>query len=137
MSLLAPKELSQVVIPDEQVFMFAVRQRRVSKRVFDAVQFVPRVQEGPKRLRDFVNEGAAACSSPSCGRYLTVKPAGRLIVPLSGSSNPASMRRSVVLPAPFGPQSPTRSSSETCHDTRSSRTRSPKRFVRPESWICR
>src|SRR6266511_3871622 len=42
------------------------------------------------------------------------------IWPASGSSRPASMRSSVVLPAPFGPERP---------------TRSPYRFDRPSTWI--
>ncbi len=38
---------------------------------------------------------------------------GRLrMVPLSGDSSPRIMRKSVVLPAPFGPTSPTRNPDE-------------------------
>src|SRR3954469_24964259 len=55
--------------------------------------------------------------------------------PESGSSMPASILSSVVLPAPFGPHRPTRSPSPICHVTWSSRTRSPNDFVRSESWI--
>src|SRR5437773_6810303 len=40
------------------------------------------------------------------------------------------MRRSVVLPAPFGPHRPTRSRSVICQVTLSSKTRSPNDFVR-------
>ena len=40
------------------------------------------------------------------------------------------MRSKVVLPAPFGPARPTRSPAVICQVTRSSRTRSPKDFVR-------
>src|SRR5690242_9581729 len=61
--------------------------------------------------------------------------AGLTIPPESGSSRPASILSSVVFPAPFGPQRPTRSPSPICHVTWSSRTRSPKDFVRSESWI--
>src|SRR5262245_41498600 len=57
------------------------------------------------------------------------------MAPLSGSSKPAIMRSSVVLPAPFGPHKPTRSPSSICQVTASRRTRSPKDFVRFESWI--
>src|SRR5262245_56873975 len=57
------------------------------------------------------------------------------IVPSSGSSIPASILSSVVLPAPFGPDRPMRSRFLTCHDTSSSRTRSPYRLVRPSTWI--
>src|SRR5262245_23635554 len=57
------------------------------------------------------------------------------MVPSSGSSRPASIFSSVVLPAPFGPDRPMRSLFLTCHDTSSSRTRSPYRLVRPSTWI--
>ena len=58
-----------------------------------------------------------------------------MMAPASGSSRPASIFSSVVLPAPFGPHRPTRSPCEICQVTSSSRTRSPKDFVREESWI--
>ena len=46
--------------------------------------------------------------SASCGRYATAIPGGsRLTVPESGASSPASTRRSVDLPIPFGPTTPT------------------------------
>ena len=61
--------------------------------------------------------------------------AGRTIAPSSGSSRPASIFSSVVLPAPFGPQRPTRSPSEICHVTWSIRVRSPNALVSSESWI--
>src|SRR5688572_28115357 len=57
------------------------------------------------------------------------------IVPASGSSVPASIRSSVVLPEPFGPERPMRSRFLTCHATSSNRTRSPYRLVRPSTWI--
>src|SRR5438094_2305926 len=76
-----------------------------------------------------------ACVSPSCGRYPTVNDAGFSTAPESGSSSPAIMRRSVVLPAPFGPQRPTRSLSVICQVTSSSSTRSPNDLVRFDSWI--
>src|SRR5512134_3857943 len=57
------------------------------------------------------------------------------IEPSSGSSRPASILSSVVLPAPFGPDRPMRSRFLTCQDTSSSRTRSPYRLVRPSTWI--
>ena len=47
------------------------------------------------------------------------------IDPASGSSMPASMRRSVVLPDPLGPLRPMRSFFLTCQDTSSKRTLSP------------
>ena len=49
-------------------------------------------------------------------------------MPPSGSSRPASILSSVVLPAPFGPQRPTRSRSPTCQVTWSSSVRSPNDF---------
>ncbi len=64
-----------------------------------------------------------------------VRPAGLTIVPPSGSSRPASIFSRVVLPAPFGPASPTRSRSSICQLTESRSTRSPKAFVRETSWI--
>src|SRR5262245_46141233 len=72
---------------------------------------------------------------PSWGRYPMVVSDAMRMVPSSGSSSPASILSSVVLPAPFGPDSPMRSLFLTCHDTSSSRTRSPYRLVRPSTWI--
>src|SRR5688572_16299759 len=57
------------------------------------------------------------------------------MLPLSGSSSPASMRRSVVLPAPLGPARPMRSRFLTCQDTSSNRTRSPYLLCSPSTWI--
>src|SRR6185295_13214700 len=57
------------------------------------------------------------------------------MAPESGSSRPAIILSRVVLPAPFGPQRPTRSRSVICHVTWSKSTRSPKVLVRSESWI--
>ena len=56
-----------------------------------------------------------------------------MIVPASGSSNPASIFSSVVLPAPFGPHRPTRSPAVICQVTSSRSTRSPNDFVIEES----
>src|SRR5687768_7925167 len=64
-----------------------------------------------------------------------VREAGLTIRPESGSSSPASILRSVVLPAPFGPHRPTRSPSPICHVTRSNSVRSPKDLVSSASWI--
>ncbi len=55
--------------------------------------------------------------------------------PESGSCSPASMRRSVVLPDPFGPERPMRSRFLTCQETSSKRTLSPNRLWRPSTWI--
>src|SRR5512143_444152 len=57
------------------------------------------------------------------------------IEPASGSSRPPSIRSSVVLPLPFGPDRPIRSFFLTCQDTSSKRTLSPYRFVSPSTWI--
>ncbi len=54
---------------------------------------------------------ASWVSSPS------VRPRRRLTVPRSGSSRPATIRRSVVLPAPFGPTRPIRSPSAIAAST--------------------
>src|SRR5687768_6923614 len=56
------------------------------------------------------------------------------MTPVSGSSRPASILSSVVLPAPFGPHKPTRSRSPTCHVTCSRSTFSPNALV--TSWSC-
>src|SRR5687768_2977119 len=64
-----------------------------------------------------------------------VRLAGVTMAPSSGSSSPASIFSSVVLPAPFGPQRPTRSPSPICHVTPSSSVRSPKALVSAESCI--
>src|SRR3954466_2876826 len=64
-----------------------------------------------------------------------LSPAGLTTCPPSGSSMPARILSSVVLPAPFGPLRPTRSRSSICHVTASSRTRSPKDLLRDESCI--
>src|SRR5207237_7462126 len=53
--------------------------------------------------------------------------------PASGSSRPATTRRSVVLPAPFGPTRPTRSPSATEASTRSRITNAPISRTSPES----
>ena len=45
------------------------------------------------------------------------------------------MRSSVVLPAPFGPQRPTVSRSDTCQVTSSRRTLAPNDLVTDDSWI--
>ncbi len=58
---------------------------------------------------------------------------GFRIAPESGSSSPAIIFSSVVLPAPFGPQRPTRSRAVICHVTWSSSTRSPNVLVISES----
>src|SRR5262245_45712257 len=57
------------------------------------------------------------------------------MVPESGSSIPASVRSSVVLPAPFGPASTIRCCFLTWQDTSSNRTRSPYLLFRPSTWI--
>src|SRR5688500_4922406 len=65
---------------------------------------------------------------------MVVSEAMRMLPP-SGSSSPASMRRSVVLPAPLGPARPMRSCFLTCQDTSSNRTRSPYRLCSPSTCI--
>src|SRR5688500_16511691 len=57
------------------------------------------------------------------------------MLPLSGSSSPASILSRVVLPAPLGPARPTRSRSSICQLTASRSTRSPNDLLRFESWI--
>ena len=59
--------------------------------------------------------------------------AGLTTEPASGSSRFAKMRSSVVLPAPFGPHSPTVSRSDTCQVTSSSRTRAPNDLATDDS----
>ena len=52
----------------------------------------------------------------------------RRISPASGRSNPASMRRVVVLPQPEGPRIEKNSPGATSNDTPSTATVSPKRL---------
>ena len=63
------------------------------------------------------------------------RPAGFVMRPLSGSSSPAIIFRSVVFPAPFGPARPTRSPSSICQLTASRSTRPPNDLESEESWI--
>ena len=60
---------------------------------------------------------------------------GLRMEPESGSSIPAIIFSSVVLPAPFGPQRPTRSRATICHVTPLNNTRSPNVLVSSKSWI--
>ena len=53
--------------------------------------------------------------------------------PALGRISPLMMFSSVVLPAPLGPQRPTRSPAVTCQVTASSSVRSPNLLVRPDS----
>ena len=134
-ALFAAEELREVVVPDEQRLVLAVGQRRIGQRVLDPVDLGARFEQRTERERRFVDERASRVLEAVL-RQIADRQAGRLDDdPRSGSSRPASIRSSVVLPAPFGPQRPTRSPSSTCQVTSSSRTRSPKAFVRPESWI--
>ncbi len=59
-------------------------------------------------------------------------PRARATEPLSGESSPATIRRSVDLPVPFGPMSPARSPLVSRKLTSLNRTRSAKR--RPAAW---
>src|SRR5262252_10851812 len=50
-------------------------------------------------------------------------------LPADGTTMPHSMRMVVLLPEPFGPRNANTSPVRTSNDTRSTATRSPKRFV--------
>ena len=56
-------------------------------------------------------------------------------VPLSGTSWPTIMRRSVVLPVPFGPMTPTREPGGMTPEKPSSNTVSPKALLTPSKSI--
>src|SRR5262245_51491007 len=64
-----------------------------------------------------------------------VRPLGLTTAPRSGSSRPASILSSVVLPAPLGPLRPTRSRSSICQLTVSRSTRSPNDLLSAANWI--
>ena len=87
----------------------------------------PQVRRGHERRVEVGLLGQAARST---------SPRLRWTVPRSGSSRPAAMRRSVVLPAPFGPTSPTRSPSAMAASIRSRITNVPISRVTPpvEGW---
>src|SRR5690606_22948590 len=53
--------------------------------------------------------------------------------PASGVTIPKTVRIAVVLPAPFGPRSPTTRPGGTVKDTESSTCRSPNRTDRPDT----
>ena len=55
--------------------------------------------------------------------------------PASGTSNPAIMRRLVVLPHPLGPSNEKNSPSRMTMSTSSTATTSPKVLVMPARWI--
>ena len=61
----------------------------------------------------------------SCARYAMRRSRRRVTSPLSGSSVPAIVRRSVDLPLPLGPMSPTRARSSIVHDRSAKIVRSP------------
>ena len=76
---------------------------------------------------------AASCSRSSGGRWscrATRVPFWNASSPPWSSVSPASMRRSVVLPAPFGPASATRSRRSTLNETPSKSTRPPSSLRR-------
>ena len=53
----------------------------------------------------------------TCGTYATRSPLRRVTLPEAGSMLPATARRSVVLPDPDGPTTPTNSPSPTARST--------------------
>src|SRR5664279_1543656 len=56
-------------------------------------------------------------------------------LPAVGSMRPSSIRRVVVLPAPFGPRNPVMLPSATSKLRLSTATTVPKRLVRPLIWM--
>src|ERR1035441_6400102 len=92
--------------------------------------------------RSFTKSGAMdvassiTVSSPatavSCGRWPSVTPRSRLILPSSGDSVPRMMEKSVVFPAPFGPTSPMRSARFTCSAASANKTCPPYALLMPE-----
>ena len=70
--------------------------------------------------------------SGSCRRWATVARGGSsATTPASGASSPASSRRTVDLPTPFGPTSPMRARGPTSSDAFSRTTCAPWDFVTP------
>ena len=57
--LLAPEELREVVVADEQRFVLAVGQRRVGQRVFDAIDLGACLEQRAERERRLVDQRAA------------------------------------------------------------------------------
>ena len=75
--------------------------------------------------------GTGSSSTRSCGRQPTVSPLERSTVPPSGTTSPIRTRRSVVLPEPLLPTTPSRASSPTRQLTPSKITFSPKASLSP------
>src|SRR5579884_1211627 len=77
----------------------------------------------PVRRRRAAPAVSSADRSRSWARYPTTASGGASsTAPASGRSSPASMRRRVVLPTPFGPTTPTRASGPTVSETSASTT---------------
>ena len=72
------------------------------------------------------------CCRTCCGCVATSKPATRA-VPESARSRVARMRTAVVLPAPFGPSTPSTEPSRAARSMPASAWVSPKRLVRPSA----
>src|ERR1035441_541149 len=60
-------------------------------------------------------------------------PRSDVVVPASAGSSPRMIENRVVLPAPFGPTSPIRSSRFTCNVTSVNNSRSPYALLMPDS----
>ena len=75
--------------------------------------------------------GTGSSSTRSCGRQPTVSPLERSTVPPSGTTSPIRTRRSVVLPEPLLPTTPSRASSPMRQLTPSKITFSPKASLSP------
>ena len=58
-ALLAPEELREVVIADEQRLVLAVGQRGIGERVLDALDLGARVEQRTERERGLVDERAS------------------------------------------------------------------------------
>ncbi len=76
-----------------------------------------------------------AMPSPAslCGLSPSSRSPRQRSTPSSGSMKPQTTLNSVVLPAPFGPMTPSTSPGSTNSDTESSAVRPPKRTVTPST----
>ena len=129
-AFLAPEEIRELVIPDEQRLVFALGERRVGEVVLDAIDLglgLEQRREGERRL---VEQRASGMVEPVLRQIADGERRGaddRAAVRLVEAGEHPEQRR---LAGAVGPASPTRSPSVTCQVTSSSRTRSPKAFVR-------
>ena len=125
--------LQRAVALEHRIVLF-LRHRCVAEPLLDGVHLVlhgradRRTPSSPRRE----SSGPRVAVRPAAGSRRSSAD-GLMMLPLSGSSNPASIFSSVVLPAPLGPHNPTRSPDVICQVTSSRSTRSPNDLVMADS----